>query len=212
MSTVKANLSVILKADDVVVAEVNDAALWQRILAVINGGQFTLEPAAQNRNAGSANPLAEATSGNPGAPAGAPLDRLAAQLGVAPAVVEGACSPTMDAPYLQLDLHCWEAMKRKVPERGPGSVSPVNLAATLLALWFRSAGLGNPTQSQALAVLGTIGVSDKNPSRSIKNTSSLQGRPGGQIVLNPAAVSLAVRLARCFCTKDWSTWNVPASS
>ena len=211
MSTVKAALSVILKADDVVVAEVNDAALWQRILAAINGGQSALESVPQSHGSGFTTPPSEASGGNSGV-RGTALDQLAAQLEVAPAIVQGACSPSMDAPYLHLDFHCWEAMKKKAPERGPGSFAPLALAATLLALWFQKAGLGNPTQSQAQAVLDTIGLRDRNASRSIKNTNSLQPRSGGQFVINPAAVSEAIKLAKCFCTKDWSTWNTPIKS
>jgi len=38
MASVKASLIITLKANDVVVAELEDAALWQRILAAINVG------------------------------------------------------------------------------------------------------------------------------------------------------------------------------
>jgi len=101
-------------------------------------------------------------------------------------------------------------MKKQLAKRGPFAISPVVAVATLLGLWFHKAGLGNPTQAQAHAVLGTINVTDKNASRSIQNTSWLQGRSGGQIVLNPAEISRAVRLAKCFCLKDWTEWKEPA--
>jgi hypothetical protein len=101
-------------------------------------------------------------------------------------------------------------MKKQLGKRGPTAVSAIVAAATLLGLWFQKAELGNPTQAQAQGVLGTINITDKNASRSIQNTSWLQGRSGGQIVLNPAEISRAVRLAKCFCTKDWATWKEPA--
>src|SRR5262249_21858587 len=49
-------------------------------------------------------------------------------------------------------------------------ITPIAASATLLAFWFREAGLGNATQSQAQAVLDTIGIRDQNPSRGIKNS------------------------------------------
>ena len=140
------------------------------------------------------------------------LKELAQHLSVGPATVQGACSPTKTAPYMQLDLHCWEIMKKQLPQRGPTAVSPIVAAATLLALWFQRAGLGNPTQAQAKQVLATINLTDPNASRSIQNTSWLQGRAGGQIVLNPAEISKAIKLAKCFCSKDWSAWKETAKS
>jgi hypothetical protein len=117
----------------------------------------------------------------------------------------------MEAPFMHLDPHCWEEMKKHVPQRGSIAIAPIVAAATLLALWFRAASLGNLTQAQAKQVLGTIHLTDPNASRSLKNTSWLQGRPGGQIVLNPAEISKAVKLAKCFCTKDWAAWKESAS-
>ncbi len=103
-------------------------------------------------------------------------------------------------------------MKKQVPERGSLAIPPIVTAATLLTLWFHKAGLGTATQAQAKAVLATINVTDPNASRSIQNTSWLQGRSGGQIILNPAEVSKAVKLAKYFCTKDWTSWKETASS
>ncbi len=57
------------------------------------------------------------------------------------------------------------------------------------------------TQVQAQAVLNTINIRDKNASRGIRGATWLQNRPGREIVLNPAQVSRAVKLARCFCSK-----------
>ena len=153
-------------------------------------------------------PVADRTGEN----GSSPVDLFAQQLGISVALVQGACSPTMEAPYMHLDLHCWEDMKRHLPSRGPLTVSPIVASATMLALWFHRAGLGNLTQAQAKAVLATINITDPNASRSIQNASWLQGRPGGQIVLNPAEISKAVKLAKCFCSKDWEPWKETATS
>lgn len=53
MASVKASLIITLKANDVVVAELEDPALWQRILAAINmgdAGTLALEPTKPSRN------------------------------------------------------------------------------------------------------------------------------------------------------------------
>jgi hypothetical protein len=205
-TAVKADLIVILKANDVVVAEVKDAALWQQVLAVINGDKADLGDAPVTTPPGKGSQIAGAAQGKEGTP----LELLAQQLGIDPALIQGACSPSMDAPHMHLDPHCWEDMKRQLPLRGAGTIAPIVLAATLLALWFQKTGLGSPTQAQAKAVLGTIGISDPNASRSIQNASWLQSRAGGQVLLNPAEISKAVKLAKGFCSKDWSLWKEAA--
>jgi hypothetical protein len=210
MKAVKATLTVILKANDVVVAEVEDPALWQRVLTVIHGGKTdggvdlagTKTPAPLPTPASDAN-LSGATG---------PLGLMAQQLTLDAALVQGACSPQADPPYMHLDPHCWEEMKRQLPSRGSTAVAPIVTATTLLALWFQKSGLGNPTQAQAKAVLATINVTDPNASRSIQNTSWLQSRAGGQVVLNPAEISKAVKLSKCFCSKDWSAWKETAGA
>jgi len=207
---VKATLTVILKANDVVVAEVEDATLWQRVLTVIHGGKLDLAVEPSARGSGESGSLPSTNVGRAGSTN--PVDLLAQQLGVDRAFVEGACSPSAEAPHMHLDLHCWEEMKRQLPSRGPTSLSPILASATLLALWFHKAGLGNPTQAQAKAVLATINITDPNASRSIQNATWLQSRAGGQVLLNPAEISKAVKLARCFCSKDWSLWKETASA
>jgi hypothetical protein len=213
MTSLKAKLRVILMADEVVVAEAEDASLWQRVLSVINGGKSeiisdALKSGSQESEKDPPDP-AGIHSGGPSKRAEA-IDQLSQQLGIETASVQGACSPIAEAPFLHLDPHCWEEMKKQLPQRGSLAVPPIVAAATLLALWFRAASLGNLTQAQAKQVLGTINLADPNASRSLKNTSWLQGRPGAQIVLNPAEISKAVKLAKCFCTKDWAAWKESA--
>ena len=195
MASVKATLTVTLKANDVVVAEVDDPDLWHRVLTAIQTGKksgdvtLSLDKGEQ--------PLA----GND------PTGKLARELGLSPDVVIGACSPTTEAPYLVLDSHCWEAMRRQLPVRGPKALSPVVVASTLMALWFRHAQLGNPTQAQVLAVLNAINVEDRNPSRGIRRATWLQPRAGGQVVLNPAQISEAIKIAKAFCSQTWTAWT-----
>jgi hypothetical protein len=208
MTSVKAKLAVILKANDVVVAEVDDARLWQRVLTAISGGDLDMRTENGDKQADSGVALPAELIDTPRTrSATQPLNALAQKIGSQVALIEGACAPGSSPPYIHLDPHCWEEMRRQVPRSGPNAVPPIALAATLLALWFGVSGLRNPTQAQAQAVLNTINVRDKNASRGIRGTTWLQNRPGGEIVLNPAQVSRAVELARCFCSKEWALWK-----
>jgi len=206
---VKAALTVVLKANDVVVAEVKDSRLWQRVLSAINAGHSELESETDGAGNGD-DPLGEESQNDTGSKPNDTVTGFAQYLGVTSDQLVGACSPSTNAPYLHLDSHCWEPMKKQLPERGALAVSPAVAAATLLVLWFKKAQLGNPTQAQAKDVLATIGLEDHNASRAIKNASWLQGRSGGQIVLNPAETSKAIKLGKCFCSKDWSPWKEAA--
>jgi hypothetical protein len=197
--SLKAKLRIVLHADETVVAESDNSALWQKVLIAINSSSSAMEPgelAPPNRSMAPAHHIAQEGAD--------PIDRLAKELGLSRAEIEGACSPSTQEPYLHLDLHCWEAMKKQTPERGPTAYSSMAVSATLLALWFRSAGLGNPTQAQAQAVLKTIDIRDQNPGRGIERSEWLQSRPGGAIVINPAKVSRAIALARAFCSQKWT--------
>lgn len=201
--SVKAKLKVILQADETIVAETEDSVLWQKILLAINqGGGENFNGGGQALDFGDPAKDAAAESATPAA-SGDTVNKFAQQVGVPREIVEGACAPSATEPYLHLDIHCWGQMKSQTPERGPTAYSPIAIAATLLTLWFRAAGLGNPTQSQAQAVLGTINVQDRNPSRGIQRSEWLQARTGGALVLNPAQASRAMAIAKSFCTKNW---------
>jgi hypothetical protein len=215
MSGVKAKLKVVLQADDTVVAESDDAQLWQRILLAINkgpDGHKELEAGEQHdgqaRKGGAATTFEESI---------APQDdisRFAKAIGTGVAAVQGACAPVRVSPFLTLDMHCWTAMKEQTPASGRGSISPMAVAATLLALWVQQAKLSAATQAEAQKVLGTINLRDANAGRSIKQAEWLQSRPGGVIVINPARVKRAMAVAKSFCTQDWTsdlTWKGSAT-
>lgn len=213
MSGVKAKLRVVLQADETVVAESDDAGLWQRVLLAINkgagGGSSLLEDEGQLRLPAQATDPQR--SGNlPSLGDDDDVARFAKAVGINVAIMEGACAPSKTSPYLTLDMHCWNAMKEQTPPRGPGSISPIAVAATLLALWMKTAKLGTATQAEAQKVLGTINLRDSNAARSIQAAEWLQGRAGGVIVLNPARAKRAVAVARAFCSQDWKsdlTWK-----
>jgi hypothetical protein len=199
---VTANLKIQLMADSVLVAESEDALLWQRVFSAIQKGQ-----------------------GSPGAPQGADLDdeaerddsgeqtdqpganvvkgaaSFAKELGVSPDVLVGACAPSIQSPYIHMDDHHWEALKKNTPGRGPTAIPPAVMAATLLGLWFKHAGLaGGPTVLQCQAVLQTIDLRDRNAARALRHCSWLQNRKGS-VLVNPAERSRALRLAKAYCLK-----------
>lgn len=207
VSNLKARLSVVLKADDVVVAESDDAALWQRVLLAINTsdapGMELKDPPHRDV------PLPDLLkpSGDRGSGKASAAERFADSLGLAPDVVVGACDPKEQEPYLHLDMHAWSAVKSQLPARGSKALSPIVVAGTMLALWAKTAGLAQASQGAVHKVLATISLQDKNPTRGLRSCSWLQTRQGGQIVLNPAEITTALLLAKCFCSKDWSPWN-----
>ncbi|HVY87205.1 MAG TPA: hypothetical protein VG943_18880 [Caulobacterales bacterium] len=188
-----AKLTVILKVDDIVVAESEDPILWQRLLGVIQSGGALQEPMPGRSEAPSFQ-IEHEEEGDPS------VARFAKALKVSVADLLGALSPSKEAPYLTLNMHNWEAFKKAVPARGIDAVSPIGLAGTALALWIKEAKLDvAPTQALALQVLGTINIRDPNASRGIKNTKWLMVRAGGTISINPAQVSKALDVIRSFC-------------
>lgn len=199
--TVKAKLTIILKANDTVVAEIDDSSLWQQVLSAVNNGAMLSVGADVNSKQG-ANLKGVPDRLDVG---GTALTKFAAELGVSQVVVKGACGPTSNSPFIHLDKHHWEALKKNTPERGAKSIGAVVLAATLLVLWKEKAGLGATPLKETASVLETIGVSAKNSSRSINNCEWLQLR-NGSIVLNPAQTSKAIAVAKAYCMKE-SPWG-----
>lgn len=212
MSQVKAKLSVVLMADSVTVAEVEDPRLWQQVLNVINGDAAIVgakqPPLDSNtfRNGGPS-PNEPPASFPAGAQGDSKLAKFADFLKLDSAIVDGACSPTDTEPYLHLNPHCWEAFKNQVTNFSGKSISPIGMAATLLLCWSHSGGPKTVTQAAIRKVLGTINLTDKNPSRGLKTTSWISMRAGGTVLLNPAEVSKGQLASRCFCRKDWTDWK-----
>lgn len=190
--TTSVALKIILKAGETVVAESENPALWQQVLAAITA------PTSPNSDSG----IGIRSSSVNVATGSSEVDKMAAEVGVSSAVLIGACAPSAEPPYMHLDLHCWETLKKSTPARGRGAVSAMSLAATALCLWFKHSKRGSPTPAQVQAVLKTIEVAEANPTRAISNCDWLQPRAGG-IVLNPAEISTALRVVREFCTRQY---------
>ncbi len=191
--TVKAKLKIQLLADSVTVAESEDEHLWRNVLSAIQGvGGLP----AQEEQELPRNDKHDVRKKHKRKGAGA--SGFAAELNVSVDELEGACTPINEPPYIHLDEKSWEEFKKNTPTRGSNSVAPLQLAGTLLCLWFKHAGNEKiPTTSDAQAILETIGERDKNASRSIKNCEWLQKRMGG-LRINAAKHSRAIAIAKSY--------------
>lgn len=192
--TVTAELKIQLWAGSVLVAESKDQELWSRNFAAMRdtpgGSAVTALTAAPQVTIPAIVPL------------GGSVDKLAAELGVAIEIVQSACDPLMEPPYLRLDVHRWAALKRNTPARGPNSVGPISLAATLLGLWFRHSRPDRPpTIREAQVVLSTLLTRDQNPARAIRSCPWLR-YAGSVVTIKPDEIGVAVALARAYCLKQ----------
>lgn len=184
-------LRVALFAGEVEVASTEDTKIWLATMAAITGvGAAEVKLLHQ---AGSAS--ADDVFATGSAPVG--IAALADELNVSLNELVAACSPMTDKPFIELDHRNWEALKANTAPRGPGSVSGTVLAATLLLLWARHADVGKVTTSACTGVIQTIGHSERNQARSLRNCDWIQVREDG-LRLNPARVSAAHKLARAY--------------
>jgi hypothetical protein len=210
MENIKASLKVVLQANETIVAESSDAALWQRVFAAITSleqGTTVTQAAFSNTASKASNllsPLPDDSISDTVNTSDEFIRKFALALGLDTSTVIGACSPSTEPPYLTLDRHCWSTLKEKTPQRGGGSLSPMAMAATLLAIWAHHAKLGQIKQGDGQQVLATIDIRDNNALRSIKSADWLQSRSGGVIVINPAKMKKAVAVAKAFCSQEWS--------
>ena len=190
---IKAKLKILLKANDMDIAESSDPILWQKVLAAINMPQ----EGTTEVNLANINQFDDLT------PPKRPAAMLAKEIGVTDDILQGSCAPTDSAPFIHLDKHHWEAMKKATPARGPKAISPIALASTLLVLWKDQAKLGDSIVKEAQKILGTVGLRESHPNRSLDNCEWLQMR-GKNIIINPAQTSKAIKVAKAYCTKEWS--------
>ena len=194
---IKTKLKLKLFAGNVEVAESENVDLWQAAFEAINRGDAKLSGIANMNssieNGGTAEYVRVSQD--------KAIESLSNSLGISTDEFEGACAPSKKPPYIHLDEQYWEVLKTNTPMRGRGAISSVVLSATLLSLWFKQAGLGQPSPAQAGKVERTINLEDKARTRSLKNCSWLQIRKG-KIGINPAEISKAILLAKAYCTKQ----------
>ena len=216
MST-KADLKIVLYANDLVVAEISDPKLWQQVLAFATSDENHHAPLLAPNQSPTGTHISQnsdATVGMPGhnsPPTTAhsdngPLSKFAKNLGLEIELLDGAISPSEEAPFLHIDHRTWEAFKRNTPKKGRSAVASIVASATLLALWDQARGINETPLKHAKEILNNLGAEYNNPTRSLNNCDWLQLR-GENIRLNPSNFSTAESFARCFIEK--SAWDRP---
>lgn len=187
----KPDLIVKLFAGDTLVDQSTDVGLWQRVLAEVRG--MTLPKAAT--------PTALEFSEIETKDASAAVRAFAKSVNVTSEEIVGSLSPIPEAPYIHLNSHDWEALKKNTPVKGPGAVSPSVLAATALVLWQKHSNIGDISLQAVRAVISTIDLEDPNAARSIANCEWLQTK-ASRLALNPSRSSAATRLLRAYCRRE----------
>lgn len=196
---IKAQLKLILTADNVVIAESDDPQIWQAAFQAIQGANVDQVLGMGNAEQGEGIdwvPEEERTA----------ILSLANDLGIEPQDLLSACHPRMIAPYIFLNRHYWEAFKHQTAERGRTAVSNAVLAITLLLLWGEKINLERVALRDGMAILRTIVARDDHASRAVENCPWLQ-KSSGRIVLNPEKISRATAVARAFCTRTAPNWS-----
>ncbi|MCK5828614.1 hypothetical protein KAH43_08850 [Candidatus Bipolaricaulota bacterium] len=196
---IKARLRLILTADDVVVAESDDARIWQAAFQAIQGANV-------EQVLGTSAPDQDAEIDWVPEEERAAILSLASDLAIEPQALLSACHPRMIAPYIFLNKRYWEAFKHQTAERGRTAVSNAVLAISLLLLWGEKINLERVALRDGMAVLKTISARDEHASRAVENCPWLQ-KTMGKIVLNPEKVSRAIAVARAFCTQSAPEWS-----
>lgn len=192
---IKARLKLILKADDVTVAESEDPQIWKAAFEAIQTGLEGIGLRRPDEELSEWVPEEERVA----------IRSFAAELGIAVKDVLAACHPRTMPPYLFLNRHHWEAFKRQTPERGRNAVSNAVLAMTLLLLWAEKINIDRIALRDGMAVLRAISAVDEHASRAIENCTWLQ-RSAGRVVINPDEISKAIAVARAFCLQQAPEW------
>jgi len=189
----KANLKISLYANDVLIAESKSAHLWQKVLSAIASGDTEEAPLIIQKELDNSNEKQEESETDNA------ISIFAKEINVDRDKIIGACRPSMDPPYIQLDKRYWEKFLNSTPRRGPQSISKLGLASTILCFWFEYAGFQEaPTVSQCQNVLATINAQDNNPTRSLTNSEWIQ-KSGKGLVINPAKTSRAIEVCSAYC-------------
>ncbi|MFW5804293.1 MAG: hypothetical protein ACOCWG_03570 [bacterium] len=189
--SVKANLKIILKADDTIVAESDDPILWQKILISINSNNDQIEEFSDTNNKESKELYSNDDL----------IKSFANYLEIPIENVNAAISPTIEAPYIHIDKHYWEAIKKSLPARGATAIADVVIAGTILLVWKEYSKLGDTLTKDVTKILSDLNITAKNPTRSFQNSEWLQLR-NNKLFINPVETSKAKNFVKSFCLKQ----------
>lgn len=182
----------VLYVDDKIVASSSDLDLWQDILTTIKSNKTnnSVEKTCNNNNIQRVDKEVTNSSNSL-------LERFAKEIEVDCDMIKDACNPSEEAPFIRLDMKTWENYKRKHFEN-KRALPDVVIAGTILALWKKSANLGDATQKEVIKILKQLNILATNPTRSYKNCEWLKYE-NGKIVLMATKYSLAQRMFLEYC-------------
>lgn len=182
---------VVLYVDDKIVAESTDLSLWQNILSQIKlNNEFISNKSIREtkRNSEDINFQQETIYD---------IQKFSKEVEIDCDKIIDACNPSIEAPFIKLDMKTWENFKKKYfSNKRP--LPDVVIVATILALWKNSMGLGDTTQKDVIAVLKQLNINATNPTRSYKNCEWLK-YDNKKITLMATKYSLAKKVLAEYC-------------
>jgi len=181
----------VLYVDEKIVAESTDLTLWQNVLTQIKSGNITL----LNNMEGATNNNSEEKSNNKDEVSD--VEKFSKESEIDYDKIVDACNPSVEAPFIRLDMKTWENYKRKHFEN-KRPLPDVVIVATILALWKKCHNLGDVTQKEVLTVLKQLNITASNPTRSYKNCEWLK-YDNNKISLMATKYSLAQKMLTDFC-------------
>ncbi|MEO7841003.1 MAG: hypothetical protein ABIU06_16810 [Anaerolineales bacterium] len=191
--SITAKLKVILLVDDAKIAESEDPKLWQAVFGAIR--KESLPEGSSFEQYAFEDLLQEREETKISADIKEPIPSFAQKIGTSIELFQGACSPSLEPPYIHLDKHHWEALKKSA------TIAHIVISATILAVWKEHIKAPPATRKEAKIVLKTISLEDKSIPRGLGNCKWLQVR-GDNIQINPAYTSRAIELVRAYCEKE----------
>lgn len=178
----------VLYVDEKIVAESTDLTLWQNILSQIKLGNILASNNAITVGSVPEEANVKETS---------EVERFSKEVEIDCNKIVDACNPSIEAPFIRLDMKTWENYKRKHFEN-KRPLPDVVIAATILALWKKCLNLGDVTQKEVISVLKQLNITSSNPSRSYKNCEWLK-YDNSKIILMATKYSLAQKMLAEFC-------------
>lgn len=180
----------VLYVDEKIVAESTDLTLWQKVLQSIKFKDSSEQISLNYEEAFQEN---ESINGKQESP----IERFAKEVNVDISLINDAISPMTESPFIRLDMKTWENYKRKHFEN-KRPLPDVVIVGTILALWKKSANLGEATQKEVITILKQLNLNATNPSRSYKNCEWLK-YDDGKIILMASKYSLATKMLIEYC-------------
>lgn len=181
----------VLYVDEKIVAESTDLTLWQNVLSHIKSGNITSlnKPmdVIDNNNEVQSVKSEEISD----------VEKFSKEVEIDCDKIMDACNPSIEAPFIRLDMKTWENYKRKHFEN-KRPLPDVVIVATILALWKKCLNLGDVTQKEVLTVLKQLNITATNPTRSYKNCEWLK-YDSNKISLMATKYSLARKMLADFC-------------